>query len=219
MIPDLGEDIIIGTDYDAFAYLLNNANQEHTANLWWKEAPFVTSEIEEHSISKKLSKKQKCKQKQGYRRKDDDTQLSVPTDPKPIMTVAGSFRQVQREDPTLKNAWHSALAPDGARTHLIQHHICTIGDKIARQRPYRIPEAKRQADVLVGPVVPLGRRCYADSLGEGTNPLLLPGDGGQQQLLYATARFEMAEGGDSEERCEYEEEEKKKETGQITAAM
>ncbi|KAJ1162723.1 hypothetical protein NDU88_003190 [Pleurodeles waltl] len=91
VIPDLGEDIIIGTDYVAFAYLLNNANQERIANLWWKEAPFVTSEIEEHSIRRKLSKKQKREQKQGYRRRDENTQLSVPTDPNPIMTVAGSL--------------------------------------------------------------------------------------------------------------------------------
>ncbi|KAJ1109052.1 hypothetical protein NDU88_006421 [Pleurodeles waltl] len=30
------------------------------------------------------------------------------------------------------------------RTRLIQHHIRTIGDRVAQQRPYRIPEAKRQ---------------------------------------------------------------------------
>ncbi|KAJ1130222.1 hypothetical protein NDU88_008578 [Pleurodeles waltl] len=59
VIPDLGEDMIIGTDYDAFAHLLNNANQDHMANSWWKEAPFVSTDIEESSIRRKLSKKKK----------------------------------------------------------------------------------------------------------------------------------------------------------------
>ncbi|KAJ1198772.1 hypothetical protein NDU88_002611 [Pleurodeles waltl] len=53
----------------------------------------------------------------------------------------------------------------------------------------------------------------------GTNPLLLPGDWGQQLPLRTTTRIEKAEGGDYEECGEYEQEErKKKETGQITAA-
>ncbi|KAJ1157784.1 hypothetical protein NDU88_010483 [Pleurodeles waltl] len=50
-------------------------------------------------------------------------------------------------------------------------------------------------------------------LRAGTNLLTLLGDGGQQQPLRATTRIETAEGGDSEERSEYEEEERKTETG------
>ncbi|KAJ1115665.1 hypothetical protein NDU88_003887 [Pleurodeles waltl] len=30
-----------------------------------------------------------------------------------VLTIAGSFRQAQQEDPTLKNAWQQALYPDG----------------------------------------------------------------------------------------------------------
>ncbi|KAJ1107527.1 hypothetical protein NDU88_004917 [Pleurodeles waltl] len=114
VIPDLGEDMIIGTDYDALAHLLNNANQYHIANAWWKEAPFVSSEIQEPNTRRKLSKKQKREQKQGYRTNSDPTKPSVSAVPKAIMSIAGRFRQAQREYPTLKNAWQIALAPDVA---------------------------------------------------------------------------------------------------------
>ncbi|KAJ1201771.1 hypothetical protein NDU88_005577 [Pleurodeles waltl] len=40
----------------------------------------------------------------------------------------------------------------------------------------------------------------------GTNPLMLPGDGGQQQPLHATTRIEKAEGSDFEERSDFKEE-------------
>ncbi|KAJ1084348.1 hypothetical protein NDU88_004499 [Pleurodeles waltl] len=30
------------------------------------------------------------------------------------------------------------------RTHLIQHHIRTIGNRVAQRRPYRIPEARQK---------------------------------------------------------------------------
>ncbi|KAJ1186894.1 hypothetical protein NDU88_003674 [Pleurodeles waltl] len=83
MIPDLGEDMIIGTEYDTFVYLLNTAYQDYMTDLWWKEAHFVSSKIGEHIIQMKLSKKQKRKQKQGYQRPSDGT------DPKAIMSVAG----------------------------------------------------------------------------------------------------------------------------------
>ncbi|KAJ1181686.1 hypothetical protein NDU88_006888 [Pleurodeles waltl] len=114
VIPDLGENMIIGTDYCAFAHLLNNVNQDHIANSWWNDAPLVSSEIEEHNTRRKLSKKQKREQKQGYWTNSDPTKPSVTAVPKAIMSIAGRFRQAQREDPTLKNAWQIALAPDMA---------------------------------------------------------------------------------------------------------
>ncbi|KAJ1201725.1 hypothetical protein NDU88_005531 [Pleurodeles waltl] len=40
----------------------------------------------------------------------------------------------------------------------------------------------------------------------GTNPLTLPGDGGQQQPLHATTRIEKAEGSDLKERSDFKEE-------------
>ncbi|KAJ1150824.1 hypothetical protein NDU88_003613 [Pleurodeles waltl] len=54
-------------------------------------------------------------------------------------------------------------------------------------------------------------------LRAGTNQLLLPGDGGQQQPLCTTARIEKAEGGISEDGSKFEEEEKQTETGTLTA--
>ncbi|KAJ1126900.1 hypothetical protein NDU88_005306 [Pleurodeles waltl] len=67
VIPNLGEDMIIGMDYDAFAYLLVNSNQDHMTDSWWKEeAPSVSTDIEEHPVRRKLSKKKKREQKQGY---------------------------------------------------------------------------------------------------------------------------------------------------------
>ncbi|KAJ1180956.1 hypothetical protein NDU88_006167 [Pleurodeles waltl] len=63
MFPNLAEDMIIGTNYDAFVQLLNNANQDHVANSWWKEAPFVSTDTEESSIRRKLSEKKKREQK------------------------------------------------------------------------------------------------------------------------------------------------------------
>ncbi|KAJ1102142.1 hypothetical protein NDU88_007196 [Pleurodeles waltl] len=55
-------------------------------------------------------------------------------------------------------------------------------------------------------------------LRAGTNPLPLPGDGGQQQPLRATATIENTEGGDSGARDNSVEEKKKTETGHATGA-
>ncbi|KAJ1165248.1 hypothetical protein NDU88_005676 [Pleurodeles waltl] len=110
---------------------------------WWKEAPFVSSEIEEHSIRRKLSKKKKREQKQGYRINSDDPKLAVSTDPKAIMSVAGSFRQAQREDPTLKNAWHSFPKEDLTNQGTpfmsrLMSEIChTLGVKQVRTSVYQ----------------------------------------------------------------------------------
>ncbi|KAJ1216210.1 hypothetical protein NDU88_003816 [Pleurodeles waltl] len=44
VIPDLGEDLILGTDYEDFTSLLEKAGQEQVNNAWWEEAPFGVSE-------------------------------------------------------------------------------------------------------------------------------------------------------------------------------
>ncbi|KAJ1165513.1 hypothetical protein NDU88_005940 [Pleurodeles waltl] len=44
MIPNLGEDLILCTDYVNFTPLLEKACQEHITNTWWEEAPFGTAE-------------------------------------------------------------------------------------------------------------------------------------------------------------------------------
>ncbi|KAJ1162720.1 hypothetical protein NDU88_003187 [Pleurodeles waltl] len=55
-------------------------------------------------------------------------------------------------------------------------------------------------------------------LQAGTNPLQLPGDGGQKQPLRATAWIKKEEGGVSGVDGEFKEEEEKTEMGKLTAA-
>ncbi|KAJ1153116.1 hypothetical protein NDU88_005882 [Pleurodeles waltl] len=88
------------------------ACQENTANAWWDEAPFGTTEIEARPLRKKLSRKEKREQRQEYQNPlTPETPEPVPqTDT--VLTIAGTFRQAQREDPTLKNTWQQALHPD-----------------------------------------------------------------------------------------------------------
>ncbi|KAJ1104387.1 hypothetical protein NDU88_001799 [Pleurodeles waltl] len=158
--------MIIGTDYDEFPALLNNANQKHMTESWWMEAPFVSTEIEQHTIQRKPSKKEKREQKKGYQRQRDNT------DPKAIMSVAGGFCQAQTEDPTLKNAWHNALAPDGAST--------------LRSEP-SYPWGT--ADIGIPD---------PDVLRTGPNQQQLLGNGRQQQQLRAFPRIKRGDGDDRE---------------------
>ncbi|KAJ1149271.1 hypothetical protein NDU88_002083 [Pleurodeles waltl] len=104
VIPELGEDMIIGTDYEAFPQLLNTANQDHISDSWWEEAPFVSFNIEGNNPIRKLSKAQKRKQNRLYQKETVSSKTPVPDSPKAIMSMAGQFQQAQREDPTLKNA-------------------------------------------------------------------------------------------------------------------
>ncbi|KAJ1201432.1 hypothetical protein NDU88_005241 [Pleurodeles waltl] len=112
VIPDLGEDMIIGTDTEAFPQLLDTANQDNVPVSWWEEAPFVSSNVEGSSPRRKLSKAQKRMQKQLYQKETITSNTPVPDPPKAIMSTAGQFQQAQREDPTLKNAWQISLSPD-----------------------------------------------------------------------------------------------------------
>ncbi|KAJ1122106.1 hypothetical protein NDU88_000610 [Pleurodeles waltl] len=104
--------MIIGTDYEDFLPLLTNTGQEHLANTWWEEAPFVSSKIEEPKLRQKLSKKKKRELKQSYSNKTRGSYSPSTSAPTEVLTVA--FCQTQREDPTLKHTWHHALAPDEA---------------------------------------------------------------------------------------------------------
>ncbi|KAJ1085401.1 hypothetical protein NDU88_005533 [Pleurodeles waltl] len=116
MISNLGEDLILGTDYVNFTPLLEKACQENIANVWWDEAPFGTTEIDARPLRKKLSRKEKREQRQKYLNPlTPETSEPVPQTAT-VLTIAGSFRQTQREDPTLKNAWQQALHPDGRST-------------------------------------------------------------------------------------------------------
>ncbi|KAJ1217223.1 hypothetical protein NDU88_004818 [Pleurodeles waltl] len=113
MIPHLGEDLILSNDYENFTPLLEKACQENIANAWWAEAPFGTTEIDVRPVRKKLSWKEKREQRQEYQdRLPPEIPESVPQTGT-VLTIAGTFRQAQREDHTLKNTWQQALHPDG----------------------------------------------------------------------------------------------------------
>ncbi|KAJ1167797.1 hypothetical protein NDU88_008185 [Pleurodeles waltl] len=104
MIPTLGEDLIIRTDYENFTPLLARASQDYVTNIWWEEAPYGKAEVEESPLRLKLNRKQKREQWQYY------NAAPAMGSPKPgpqaatVLTMIESFRQAQREDPTLKNA-------------------------------------------------------------------------------------------------------------------
>ncbi|KAJ1089716.1 hypothetical protein NDU88_002861 [Pleurodeles waltl] len=63
VIPNLGEDLILGTDYVDFTSLLEKASQEHVHKAWWEEAPFGASEEESRKPRITLSRKQKREQR------------------------------------------------------------------------------------------------------------------------------------------------------------
>ncbi|KAJ1188366.1 hypothetical protein NDU88_005127 [Pleurodeles waltl] len=111
VLPHLEEDIIIGTDYAAFPRLLSKAGEEHMMKKWWKEVPYDTEIAETRPIKPPLSKQQKRAQRQqnweGNRGNTDTPGITGK-----VYTVVGDFRQKQREDPSLKNAWAKALSSE-----------------------------------------------------------------------------------------------------------
>ncbi|KAJ1149991.1 hypothetical protein NDU88_002789 [Pleurodeles waltl] len=109
VLPHLDEDIIIGTDYAAFPLLLTKAGQEHTLKMWWKEVPYDAGEGVSRNPRDHLSKRQKRIQRQQYAQKPNETTRLGPGVTGKVCTVAGDFRQSQRDDPSLKNAWQQAL--------------------------------------------------------------------------------------------------------------
>ncbi|KAJ1123610.1 hypothetical protein NDU88_002078 [Pleurodeles waltl] len=112
VIPTLGEDLIIGTDYEDFIPLLAKASLEYLINTWWEDAPYVKAEVEESPKRLNLSRKQKQEQLRYYHANPVPGSLRPAPQPTTVLTAVGSFRQAQREDPTPKNAWHQALAMD-----------------------------------------------------------------------------------------------------------
>ncbi|KAJ1159501.1 hypothetical protein NDU88_000008 [Pleurodeles waltl] len=109
VLPHLEEDIITGTDYAAFSLLLTKAGQEHTLKMWWKEVPYDTREAASQHPRKHLSKRQKRIQRQQYAVKDYEVTKMDPGATGKVYTVAGDFRQSQRDNPSLKNPWQQAL--------------------------------------------------------------------------------------------------------------
>ncbi|KAJ1181034.1 hypothetical protein NDU88_006245 [Pleurodeles waltl] len=67
VIPNLGEDLILVTDYVDFSSLLNKAGQEQVLKAWCEEIPFGVGEEENRKPRIKLSKKQKREEQQKYR--------------------------------------------------------------------------------------------------------------------------------------------------------
>ncbi|KAJ1146406.1 hypothetical protein NDU88_012683 [Pleurodeles waltl] len=112
MIPALGEDLIIGPDYDNFTSLLAKASQENVTNTWWEEAPYGKAEVEESPLRLKLSRKQEQEQRRYYHATSATGSLKPAPEAATVLTTVGSFRQAQPEDPTLKNAWQQALSLD-----------------------------------------------------------------------------------------------------------
>ncbi|KAJ1178903.1 hypothetical protein NDU88_004144 [Pleurodeles waltl] len=109
VLPHLEEDIIIGTDYAVFSLLLTKAGQEHTLRMRWKEVPYDAGEGVSCIPRDHLSKRQKRIQRQQYVQNPNKTTRVAPGIPGKVYTVAGDFRQSQRDDPSLKNAWQQAL--------------------------------------------------------------------------------------------------------------
>ncbi|KAJ1118595.1 hypothetical protein NDU88_006786 [Pleurodeles waltl] len=127
MIPSLGEDLILGTDYANFTPLLEKACQEDITSTRWEEAPYGTAKVEEIPLRKKLSRKQKREQRQEYHATPTPDSHKPSPRAATVLTTVGSFRQAQREDPTLKNAWQQALRPDGRSLRTSVYHPQTDG--------------------------------------------------------------------------------------------
>ncbi|KAJ1115795.1 hypothetical protein NDU88_004017 [Pleurodeles waltl] len=96
-----------------FTSLLEKAGQEHINNTWWEEAPFGASEEETRKPRIKLSRKPKREQRRVYQILRDPRKPESNFPPAMVCTTSGDFRQGQHDNPTLKNAWHQALHPDG----------------------------------------------------------------------------------------------------------
>ncbi|KAJ1150111.1 hypothetical protein NDU88_002909 [Pleurodeles waltl] len=117
MTPHLGEDLILGTDYENFTPLLEKACHETIANAWWTEAPFGTTEIDLRPVRKKVSQKEKREERQEYQNQQPPVIPESVPQTGAVLTSAGTFRQAQRKDPSLKNAWHYTRTGD--RTNVI----------------------------------------------------------------------------------------------------
>ncbi|KAJ1154407.1 hypothetical protein NDU88_007159 [Pleurodeles waltl] len=103
--------MIIGTDYEDFVPLLTKASKEYPTNTWWEDAPYGSADVEETTIRPKLSRKQKRQQRQSHQAKPKADPTRPAYQPAAVLAAAGSFRQAQREDPTLKKHLPSCISP------------------------------------------------------------------------------------------------------------
>ncbi|KAJ1153088.1 hypothetical protein NDU88_005855 [Pleurodeles waltl] len=92
VIPNLGQDLILGTDYVNFTTLLEKAGQEHVNNAWWEEAPFKANEIEARTPQNKLSRKQKREQRREHRNSCDLGNIGPTLHTATVFTTAGDFQ-------------------------------------------------------------------------------------------------------------------------------
>ncbi|KAJ1162227.1 hypothetical protein NDU88_002696 [Pleurodeles waltl] len=83
--------------------------QEHALKMWWKEVPYGAGEEASRNLREHPSKRQKRIQWQQYAKKAYEPTKMNPGATGKVYTVAGDFRQSQRYDPSLKNAWQQAL--------------------------------------------------------------------------------------------------------------
>ncbi|KAJ1200023.1 hypothetical protein NDU88_003852 [Pleurodeles waltl] len=170
VIPNLGEDLNLGTDYVDFTSLLEKAGQEHVNNAWWEEAPFGVSEEETRKPRIKLSRKQKREQQWKHQNLRDPRNPDPNPPPAIICTTTGDFRQCSHEDPTLKHAWHQALHPDG---HVIRHSPGSL--MMNAEFLLRYPSSERLYQ-------PLARGSVCDGPTRG-DPYTRPTDAGGAPVL------------------------------------
>ncbi|KAJ1117486.1 hypothetical protein NDU88_005686 [Pleurodeles waltl] len=81
----------------------SKAGEEHMMKKWWDEVPYDTEIAETRPLKPHLSKRQKRAQRQQHW-EENRGNTDKPRITGKVYTVAGDFRQKQREDPSLKNA-------------------------------------------------------------------------------------------------------------------
>ncbi|KAJ1210862.1 hypothetical protein NDU88_006224, partial [Pleurodeles waltl] len=110
VMDQLIEECIIGTDYMHFQQLLNCTQNQRENLEWWNEAPFFGNPIECPPHRRKLSRREKRYERlkfQATKENNHPTRVVAENCSAPI-----SFRQHQREDPTLTHAWRTAKSEE-----------------------------------------------------------------------------------------------------------
>ncbi|KAJ1190353.1 hypothetical protein NDU88_007091 [Pleurodeles waltl] len=83
--------------------------------MWWNEVPYNDGEEARRIPRERPSKQQKRIQHCQYAEKPFELTKKNPGATGKVYTVAGDFRQSQRDDPSLKNAWQQALKHEDNR--------------------------------------------------------------------------------------------------------
>ncbi|KAJ1139477.1 hypothetical protein NDU88_005848 [Pleurodeles waltl] len=139
IMPRLIEECIIGTDYIHFQELLDYVRDSKQTKDWWGEAPFSESDIECPLYRRKLSRREKRQGKGDYRKtKGDNTYGEIVAE---IHEVPSTFVQQQREDPSLNNAWRSAVTEE---TEEVGPYFIVQKNLLYRVTTTRRGERKRQ---------------------------------------------------------------------------